>query len=253
MLAYTNAATKKLFFGLYPLGVVAVLYDGMRFVKNVGVSAADVHLCDLRLVEIRYFGVVIDGRATTVHDWFQAHAMLPFDLLFSIPYATFLFAYIGTAIFLWSRDFRALVRFAWCFLVLNLAGFVTYHLYPAAPPWYFHAHGCAVDLGAAASEGPNLARVDRWLGVSYFHGMYGRASDVFGAMPSLHVAYPLLILVEGWRWFGTFCRALSIAFFCTMCVAAVYLDHHWVLDVVVGLTYGLGTVTLVRRFLPIPR
>ena len=26
-------------------------------------------------------------------------------------------------------------RFAWTFFFLNVAGFLTYHLYPAAPPW----------------------------------------------------------------------------------------------------------------------
>ena len=61
----------------------------------------------------------------------------------------------------------------WSFFVLNIAGFVTYHLYPAAPPWYFHLHGCTVDLAAPASAGPNLTRVDAWLGISYFAGFTG--------------------------------------------------------------------------------
>ena len=79
-------------------------------------------------------------------------------------------------VWLYVRDYPRMLRFTWCFFALNVAGFVTYHLYPAAPPWYFHAHGCAVDVLAHASEGPALARVDARLGIHYFAGMYGRAS-----------------------------------------------------------------------------
>src|SRR6185436_10184475 len=103
------------------------------------------------------------------------------------PYATYLIAAVIYAVWLAQGDAgrRALaVRFGWGFLVLNVAGFVTYHLYPAAPPWYYHAHGCVVDVAAAPSPGPNLARVDALLGVSLFAHLYHQSSWVFGAMPS---------------------------------------------------------------------
>jgi membrane-associated phospholipid phosphatase len=105
-------------------------------------------------------------------------------------------------------------------------------------------HGCAVDLAAHASEGPNLARVDAWLGVPYFAGMYGRASDVFGAMPSLHVAYALIVVLVGWPSLPPLWRAASLAFFFLMTFAAVYLDHHWVLDAVAGIVYCTTVVTV---------
>jgi membrane-associated phospholipid phosphatase len=82
-----------------------------------------------------------------------------------------------------------------------------------------------------------LARVDRWLGVPYFAGFYGRASDVFGAVPSLHVGYPLLIVLYAWPMTGVLGRTLTLAFFASMCFAAVYLDHHWIIDVIVGILY----------------
>jgi membrane-associated phospholipid phosphatase len=241
-LAYGTAATKKLFVGLYPLGLIGILYDGMRLARNVGVTEERVHLCDLRAAEATVFG----WHGATIHDWIQAgHTNAVLDAFFSIPYATFLFVCIGFAVYAWRRDFLTLRRFGWCFFVVNVAGFATYHLYPAAPPWYFHEHGCVVDLAANAEAGSNLARVDAWLGFPYFHGMYARATEVFGAIPSLHCAYPLMITILGWRWLGTFGRSLSIAFFVSMCVGAVYLDHHWILDVLAGIVYALGTVALV--------
>jgi membrane-associated phospholipid phosphatase len=40
---------------------------------------------------------------------------------------------------------------------------------------------------------------------------------------------------------------LLIGFYLSMCFAAVYLDHHWVFDVVVGSLYAIVVSSLVRR------
>jgi inositol phosphorylceramide synthase catalytic subunit len=102
-------------------------------------------------------------------------------------------------------------------------------------------------MTAAASEGPNLARVDAMLGIPYFHGMYARASDVFGAMPSLHCAYALIVLLEGWPVFRFPLRLASIVFYAGMCFSAVYLDHHWVLDTIAGSAYCVAIVAVESR------
>jgi hypothetical protein len=242
---------RRLFAGVYPLALVALLYDSMRAIENVGVSPGTVHLCDLRARELALFGVTVGGQRVTLHDWLQAHASPLLDRLCAIPYGTFIFVCLACAAWLYVRDYPRMVRFAWCFFALNLAGFVTYHLYPAAPPWYFHAHGCAIDVHASASEGPNLARVDAWLGVPYFARMYGRSTDVFGAMPSLHCAYACLVALEGWAAFRAPWRVASVGFFALMCFSAVYLDHHWVLDAMAGITYCALIVAGARILAPI--
>ena len=246
VLAFTR---RKLFTGLFPLALVAFLYDTMRFVKNVGLTPERVHVCDLREAEMALFGVAVgDGPMGTLHDLVQARPSLALDALCAFPYGTYIYAVIGAAVYLYRRDFLRMQRFAWTFLLLNLAGFATYHLYPAAPPWYFHAHGCVVDLAAHASAGPNLSRVDALMGVDYFHGFYGRSNDIFGAVPSLHVAYPTLLAIETWPYLRLPLRVVAVAYATLMCVAAVYLDHHWVIDVLVGLAYTAALLTLVRRF-----
>jgi inositol phosphorylceramide synthase catalytic subunit len=242
--------TKKLLLGLYPLGLVGILYSVMKSIEDLGVTESRVHLCDLRAHEVALFGVRMHGQKVTLHDWFQAHASPVLDLSCSVPYATFLFVVTACAAWLYARDYPTMVRFGWCFFALNVVGFATYHLYPAAPPWYYHAHGCRVDLTAPASEGSSLARVDARLGIHYFGGMYGRASDVFGAMPSLHVGYALLVATEGWALMSNRWRAASAFFFVWMFFSAVYLDHHWVLDAIAGATYTVvvsGAARLVVR------
>jgi membrane-associated phospholipid phosphatase len=252
VLPYVGPRSKRLFGGLLPLGLTGVFYDAMRFVKGVGQSAAQVHLCDLRGLEMQAFGSEWFGGRSTVHDFLQAHASLPLDVFFAVPYGSFLGAASFFGVFLYFVDYPAMRRFTWSFLAMNLAAFVCYRLYPAAPPWYFHAHGCAVDLAARASEGPNLARVDAWLGVDYFGGFYARSKNVFGAMPSLHCAYPLLIVLEGWTPFAATkrakwpLRAAAASYSLWMCAAAVYLDHHWILDVVAGLGFAVVTFASFR-------
>lgn len=247
LLAFTSQASKKLFVGLYPIGLVGLFYDAMRFFKGVGLTPGRVHLCDLRSVDLSLFGVTEGGTRETLQDWFQRHHTAFLDAWCSVPYGTFIFVSIAFAAFLYRKKLGALERYGWCFLALNIAGFATHHLYPAAPPWYYHAHGCVVDLATRASEGPGLARVDAALGVRYFGGLYGRSNDVFGAMPSLHIAYPLLIALEGWRHFGARLRAAIVIYTATMAFAAVYLDHHWVVDVLAGMAYCLVAQAGVRR------
>jgi hypothetical protein len=246
LLAIAGHAGKKVFVGAYPIGLVGIVYDTMGLVRNVGLTPERVHLCDLRAIDMSLFGITVDGTRMTLHDWFVAHDSTPWDVFFSVPYGTFIAICLGFAFWAYFKDFTRMQRYTWGFLALNLLGFATYHVYPAAPPWYFHAHGCTVDLMSHASEGTHLARVDALFGVPYFAGMYGRSTDVFGAVPSLHVAYPTLILLEGWGLFGRVLRAASVSFVVWMAAAAVYLDHHWVTDAIMGFAYAVVVFAVMR-------
>jgi membrane-associated phospholipid phosphatase len=241
-LAWGTPWMRRLFSAVLPLLLLGLVYDTMRLVEYVGVDASRIHTCDIRALETRLFGV--DGQAP--QDWLQAHAWTPLDVYLAVPYATFLLAAIAFTLWLFVRDPGAMRRFGWTFLALNVVGFVTYHLVPTAPPWYVRLHGCAADLTAHASAGPNLERVDALLGFPYFQSFYGRSSDVFGAIPSLHVAYPLLIVLFGWPLFRMPGRVVWVVFFLSMAFAAVYLDHHWIVDVVLGVAYALVAFAIVH-------
>lgn len=239
-LAVVGPRSRDLLAGLYPFALVGLLYDGMRPFQSLGLTPSRVLACDLQGFESRLFGWRdAAGEPRTVHDWFLVHHAPAVDFVAAVPYATFILVAVGATIFLYVKDRPAMRRLAWGFLALNVAGFVTYHLLPAAPPWYVHTHGCTVDLAAHASEGPALARVDAALGVAYFHGMYARASSVFGALPSLHCAYPALVAIDGYRAFGPRLRVASVAFWMLMVFSSMYLDHHWLLDGLLGTTYAV--------------
>ena len=246
-LAWGTSKTKQVFLGMFPIGLLGLLYDTMKFVQNVGVSPERVHVCDLRAMDMRIWPVDLGGGTIgTPHDWFRVHHSTALDLLCAVPYGTFIVAIMVLVVYFYFKDQSRMYQLGWTFFTLNLAGFITYHLLPAAPPWYFHEHGCVVDMAAKASEGVRLAHVDQLLGYGYFASIYGRASDVFGALPSLHVAYALLIVLCGFRVFGPVLRVISILYFALMCFGAVYLDHHWIVDILLGIVYTLVVYPAVR-------
>ena len=88
------------------------------------------------------------------------------------------------------------------------------------------------------SNPARLIVVDEYLGINYFGGFYGRSSNVHGALPSLHCAYPLLTWLYSREVFpiGNIFFAFNAAL---TGFAAIYLCHHYVIDVLLGIVYSL--------------
>jgi membrane-associated phospholipid phosphatase len=55
------------------------------------------------------------------------------------------------------------------------------------------------------------------------------------------------MVIEGWRLHRALGRTLLVGFFLWMCGAAVYLDHHWVIDIVLGWAYAIATAFAIRQ------
>ena len=107
----------------------------------------------------------------------------------------------------------------WAMLGLNLAGYVGYLVYPAAPPWYVDRYGLGPALLTAPPEAAGAARFDALLGVSWFAEYYGRSANVFGAIPSLHVGQTFLAVLFAWRWRSL--RGFTTGFWLLVTFAAV--------------------------------
>ncbi len=238
VLAYWNDRTKRFFQYAVPYLMVAIGYDAVRYARPLLVAPDDVLGCGLRAAELTLFRV---APGVTYQDWFAAHHSAVFDLMFAVPYLIFAYVPLGYSIYLYFVDRPRMQHFLWAFAVGNFISFVMWMLVPAAPPWYLRTHGCTIDLAAAPSPAA-LTRVDALLGMTYFQNFYSRASSVFGALPSMHCAFPLIGLLTAWRAAGWKTRPIHIAYTLVMAAAAVYLDHHWVLDVLAGWLVALVAV-----------
>jgi membrane-associated phospholipid phosphatase len=247
VMGFAGARGARFLRDVFPWLFVIVSYDAVRYARAAFLRADAVLSCGLRATELRLFSV---APGVTLQDFFVAHHRLWADLVCAVPYGVFAYLALGYASYLYFVDRPRMRRYLWAFALANVMSYALWLLVPAAPPWYVREHGCFVELAALPSEGAALARVDHFLGVAYFHAFYSRASSVFGAMPSMHCAYPMLGLITAWRHAGWRTRPLHVAYALWMATAAVYLDHHWVLDVVAGWLVAvvavLGATPLTR-------
>jgi len=137
-------------------------------------------------------------------------------------------------IFWWVKDAAFMRHFIIAFVVTNLLGIVGYYLYPAAPPWYVADYGFEWVKSALASPAGH-ARFDEHLNVSVFHGMYGANPNIFGAIPSLHCANPIIVTYFISKKYGWIAFVLGLLYIATMWFSAVYSIHHYLIDALAGL------------------
>src|SRR5438105_12605786 len=238
-----NEKTRLFLRQFLPFIATGAIYDSMRYFYWPAI-ANRVHVAGPYQLERSWFG--IGGQ--TPNEWFLTHHWPALDLACGFAYLVFVGEYLAVALLLFFQRRSDMLRtFALAFLVVNLLGFATYFIFPVAPPWYVTEYGLGparLDVHPAAAA---ASRFDRLLGTHFFDEIYGRGIDVYGAYPSLHVAYPLLAV---WATFRArelrWARGPAIAFFLLMCLSAVYLQHHYVVDVLLGIAYAMATLAILR-------
>jgi len=239
-----NERTRSFLRQFFPFILTGAIYDSMRYFYWPAIDGR-VNVAGPYVLERSWFGI----GALTPNEWFLEHHWPALDLACGFAYLVYVGEYLAVALLLFfGRREHVLRKLALAFLVVNLLGFITYFVYPAAPPWYVAGYGLGPARMDVHSFAAAASRFDEILGTHFFDQIYGRGVDVYGAYPSLHVAYPLLAVwavfrVPRLRW----ARSPAIAFFFLMCLSAVYLQHHYVVDVLLGVAYATVTLVLVER------
>ncbi|HIF07768.1 MAG TPA: phosphatase PAP2 family protein [Gemmatimonadetes bacterium] len=238
-----------------PFILTGALYDSQRYWGSAvrGIP----HIAEPYLFEQRWFGVSTANGTLTLNEWFGLYLHPWLDFIAGGVYLTFIGVFVLLAAYFTRRIqydtdpartpaqrqwlARALV---WSFLVVNVLGFVTWFLYPAAPPWYVETYGLDTIILDVPMNPARTVRFDALFGTSFFTGMYDAGSNPFGAIPSLHVSYPVISVVFAMR-LGKL-RLFTILFSSLVGFAAVYLNHHYLIDVLLGIVYGVvgATITL---------
>jgi len=137
--------------------------------------------------------------------------------------------------------------FLWCFGFLNIFAVGTQLAWPTAPPWYVEAYGDTPANYTMPGEPAGLANADDFLQYPLFRNLYGHSPIVFGSFPSLHGAWPIVITI-----FAPSIRSLKIigtSYVILVWWAALYLNHHFLVDLVGGglyvvVSYYIGSWTL---------
>ena len=245
VLALWSDGSRRLALVGMPFVLYGLVYDSMRWYEDY-IRSPVIHLREPYNFDLALFGIHTKAGVLTPNEWFQLHTSPILDFVCGLAYTPFFF--IGESVvlaiyLLFGGHERRAVRFTWVFFVSNLIGFSLYYIYPAAPPWYVAAHGFTADLGVRASAA-GAVRFDQLVGLPVMASFYGKSADVFGAIPSLHVVYPMLALLYGWR-LPRF-RLVAAAYLFLVCLSAVYLNHHYVLDILIGFLLGLAVMAAFR-------
>src|ERR1700728_306246 len=172
----------------------------------------------------------------TLQRWlFNPHDIRPLDYLPWLTSTSHFFTSFIVAGVLWKRDHARFRRFVPIFVGLTLIGYLTYLLYPALPPWL-------------ASRTGHLPPITRIIPVVWDHvGVHGAAALFTGgnrfdnniaAMPSLHAAYPMLLLLFFWKRARVPLRAILVTYVLLMAFSLVYTGEHFVIDEFVGWSYA---------------
>jgi membrane-associated phospholipid phosphatase len=245
-----NEKTRRFLGYFTPFILTGAVYDSMRYFYWQGVTG-HIQVSEPYYRDLHWFGIQDAGIRVTPNEYFATHPLILLDLLCGFAYLVFVGEYLLAAFYLFFKErFELLKLFGMAFFTVNIFGFMTYFIYPAAPPWYVKQFGMGparLDIHPTAAA---ANRFDQILGTHFFDQIYGRGIDVYGAYPSLHVAYPLLVVwvtfqLRELRW----ARIPAIGFYLLMCLSAVYLQHHYIVDILLGSAYAIGTVAILKRML----
>ncbi len=134
--------------------------------------------------------------------------------------------------------------FIWSFVILNLMGVLTQLYFPTAPPWWYELR---LDEASYEVKGHRavLGEVDKLLPFPIFEKIYGQSPIVFGSFPSLHASWPLHIAVYTWK-NGKFFKMFWVVYICWIWWAAIYLKHHFLIDIIGAVLYVVITQILSR-------
>ncbi|MBY8872543.1 phosphatase PAP2 family protein [Micromonospora sp. PLK6-60] len=223
-----------------PVVLLLIVYNLSRgFADNGRVP----HAMELIVADRFLVGWATGGEVPTV--WLQQHLYEPqvqwYDVLVSWVYFSHFVVALAAAGVLWVRSRKrwgAYMR-RWGFLCAS--GLVTYFIYPAAPPWWAAQNGLLTEVARISTRG--------WKAF----GMHGAgnllnagqiASNPVAAMPSLHTAWALFVVVfflpsVRRRWWP-----LLLAYPLAMTFTLVYAGEHYIIDVLVGWAY-VGMAFLV--------
>ena len=178
------------------------------------------------------------------HLWDAAHVHW-YDYAAWAVYVSYFVATYLVAGLLWFFDRRRFRRYVGSVALLAGMAYVTFALFPAAPPWLASREGELEQttrlIGPISSHIPFLSLS--------FEGLFERGweyANPVAAVPSLHAAYTLLVTIFLWRYTRRG-RPLLALYPAAMAFALVYTAEHYFVDVLIGWAYTLIAIWIVDR------
>lgn len=182
--------------------------------------------------------------------WVQNHFNISrkvswYELPLAVVYMTHFVFPVAIAVVLWLCNRRQWDRYMRRFALLLGAGVATYILFPVAPPWMAARDGYIGDIARITARGW------RSMGLSTVSKVFDRGKEItnpVAALPSLHAAFSLLVVVFFFKWMSTPWRIISLILPVSMAFALVYFGEHYVTDILAGWLYVGAASYVATRY-----
>lgn len=160
----------------------------------------------------------------TLH-WYDYYLYFVYMLHFLAPFLI--------AALIWKYRPGRYWQFAGALLLLSYAGFITYIIFPAGPPWMASEMGMIGKITKLSTE--------IWWswGVHTVPNLYAHFNpNPVAAVPSLHCAYPTLDALFVRKFFGNKAFAVFMIYPISVWFGVIYLGEHYIFDLILGIIYG---------------
>lgn len=224
---------------LFPFVAILLVYESFRGIADN--LQNNVHFTFMADVDRWMFG----GQLPTnlLQDlWWHGHVQW-YDFVFYGAYMLHFILPLTLAILIWKYHDHHYWRVVGTYCFLSYAGFLTYLLYPAAPPWM------ASDMQIIPEMERVSSHVFAAMGIHDFPSLYNDISpNPVAAVPSLHAAYATLFALFVWKYFGWKWGAPSIIYPALIYVGTVYMGEHYAYDELLGGVYAVASFVAVYAF-----
>jgi membrane-associated phospholipid phosphatase len=184
--------------------------------------------------------------------WLQDHLYVPgkvhwYDALSAIVYLMHFVLPLVFAFFLWLRSRDAFRRFTLSLLVMSYGAFIFFLLLPTAPPWMAQRWGYLDNLERPSYQAYKIFLPEGWSNFDTFKMWTAASPNPVAAFPSLHAAFPWLVMLFAFRIFGKWGWLLAL-YNAAVWFSVVYLSQHWVIDAIAGAVWATAIFFLVEWF-----
>jgi membrane-associated phospholipid phosphatase len=173
--------------------------------------------------------------------WYDAVAAIAYLLHFVYP-LVFAFA-------LWLRRRERFWEFSLALLTMSYSAFIFFLLLPTAPPWLAADWGMLEGLQHPSREAFQTLLPGRYDNLDTFTLWTHHSPNPVAALPSLHAAFPWLVLLFAVRYFGRI-GWLMLIYNAAVWFAVVYLGQHWVIDIFAGIIWATLSYWFIVRLWP---
>ncbi|MBI4039442.1 phosphatase PAP2 family protein [Candidatus Daviesbacteria bacterium] len=225
-----------------PFVLLLLSYEALRgFAWNIGLER--VHASDIIEFEKTVLGNIytVPLQAALYQPgqvaWYDVAAAIFYFLHFAFPFAF--------AFWFWLKDLSRYWGYVTRLLVLSYAGWITYVIFPAMPPWLASQNQLLPPVHKIITETLDKLLINFNISQVYL----AITPNPIAAVPSLHAAYAWLAMLFTFQFFKKSVGIFFIGYSVVLWFLLIYTGEHYLVDLILGAVYATITHLVVGRLL----